>query len=155
MLLILCHAGANRYAVEAQLVKEVLPGVGLKRVSQSPRWSSGLLIHRGAAIPVMDLVQLTQGKPCPNRLSSRIVVLEVEINGSPRKVGILAERVGLRESSAGISETGEGLDAKSGLGRLLLDDEGVLELLDVARLVGDDWQASAPGLEAQSGSANG
>jgi chemotaxis-related protein WspB len=143
MLLVLCYAGANRYAVEAQFVKEVLPRVGLHGVAQSPQWVSGLLIHRGAAIPVIDLTQHAQGKPCPNRLSSRIVVLEVDVAESgPRRLGILAERVGLRESTIAMTGPGEGVGATGDWGKLLLDDEGLLELLDVPRLVREDWQTA-------------
>ena len=97
MLLIMCHAGANRYAIDSRHVSEVLPRVNLQRLTGSPPWLAGLLIYRGTATPVMDLAQLTEGLPCPNRLSSRIVVLQTELEGISRRFGVLAEQVGLRE----------------------------------------------------------
>ncbi len=138
MLLIMCHAGANRYAIASRHVSEVLPRVNLHRLTGSPPWLAGLLIYRGAATPVVDLIQLTEGRPCPNRLSSRIAVVQTEAEGLPRRLGVLAEHVGLREV-AGVpaDETaGEG-----NLGRILLDEQGVFQLIDIPRLVSRDRQA--------------
>ena len=42
------------------------------------------------------------GSPCPNRLSSRIVVLQVELDGVDRRFALLAENVGLREVPDGV-----------------------------------------------------
>jgi chemotaxis-related protein WspB len=151
MLLILCYAGPNRYAVDAKFAEEVLPRVALHRVSQAPPWCSGLLIHRGAAIPVVDLVNHALGQPCPNRLSNRIVVLRADVDAAARRVGILAEAVGLRESSGGTAVPGGAQAPAEDRGRLLLDDEGVLELLDVERLMREDWRmADLPGAARQT-----
>jgi len=51
MLLIMCHAGANRYAFESRHVLEVLPQVNLHRLTGSPPWIAGLLIFREWRFP--------------------------------------------------------------------------------------------------------
>jgi chemotaxis-related protein WspB len=141
MLLIMCHCCANRYAIDSRHVSEVLPRANLHRLADSPPWLAGMLIYRGRTIPVVDLTQLTEGMPCPRRLSSRIVVLQTELGGSPRRFGILAERVGLREIRQQPGESGGEADETAAEGRLRLDEEGVYQLLDIPRLVSEDRRA--------------
>jgi chemotaxis-related protein WspB len=138
MLLIMCQAGANRYAFETRHVIEVLPRVNLHRPTDSPVWLAGFLIFRGAAIPVIELTQLTQSTPCPNRLSSRIAILQAELKGIPRRLGVLAEQMDLHEFNADrkqpLTETG----GQTALGKLHLDEQGVFQLIDPASLVSED-----------------
>jgi chemotaxis-related protein WspB len=140
MLLIMCHAGADRYAIESRHVNEVLPQVNLQRPSGLPPWLAGLLIYRETAVPVIDLTQLANGNPCPNRLSSRIIVLHTELEGVDRRFGLLAENVGLSEIAA---EAEQGASRSSGptvLGSVRLDALGVFQLLDPKLLAGKDRQ---------------
>lgn len=141
MLLIMCHCRANRCAIDSRHVNEVLPRVNLHRLSGSPPWLAGMLICRGIATPVMDLSQLVEGTPCPNRLSSRIVVLRIELGGSFRQFGILAESVDLREVHDEPEGAGRQSDGPAALGTLRLDQEGVFQLVDMPRLVSADRQA--------------
>jgi chemotaxis-related protein WspB len=138
MLLIMCNAGGNRYAIESRHVSEVLPQVNLHRLTGSPPWLAGVLIYRGTATPVVDLTQLTEGMPCPNRLSSRIVVLQTEVGGISRRFGVLAEHVGLREVRADPGECGGETAGPTALGKLRLDEEGVFQLIDIRRLASED-----------------
>jgi chemotaxis-related protein WspB len=146
MLLVVCHCGASRYAVEARHVAEVLPRADLARLPGAAAWLAGMLVCRGKATPVVDLVELAAGTPCPNRLSSRIVVLETELRGVERRFGLLAERVGLRE----MYEDADTADAgPSDWGALRLDDEGLFQLVDPARLITAQRQAVLfPAMEA-------
>jgi chemotaxis-related protein WspB len=141
MLLITCHAGADRFAVESRHVSEVLPRANLQRPSGSPAWLAGLLIYRGTATPVMDLTQLAAGGPCPNRLSSRIIVLQTELAGVNRRFGLLAENVGLREIHEEANETACPSGGPTALGSLRLDAQGVFQLLEPSRLMCRDRQA--------------
>jgi chemotaxis-related protein WspB len=136
MLLITCRAGANRYAIDSRHVVEVLPRAGVHRLAGSPPWFAGVLIYRGTATPVLDFTQLAEGRRCPNRLSSRIIVLQIELGGSLRRFGSMAEHVGLREIHDDPGQAG----APTGLGRLCLDEQGVFQLLDMRRLVSEDRQ---------------
>jgi len=141
MLLIMCHAGANRYAIDSRHVNEVLPRANLSRLSGSPAWLAGMLLRRGSATPVVDLSQLTEGRPCPGRLSSRIVILQMELGGRYRQFGVLVERVGLREIQEGPRGSGREVDAPAALGTLHLDEQGLFQLIDIPRLVSGDRQA--------------
>lgn len=141
MLLIMCNAGGNRYAIDSRHVSEVLPQVNLQRLAGSPPWLAGMLIHRGAATPVIDLTQLAAGAACPNRLSSRIVVLESELRGMVRRFGVLAEQVGLRELRGAPEKPGGETAGAATFGRLALDEQGVFQLVDLRLLLSEQRQS--------------
>jgi chemotaxis-related protein WspB len=138
MLLIMCHAGANRYAFQSRDVLEVLPRVNLQRLPDSPTWLAGLLIFRGAAIPVIDLAQLMQSGPCPNRLSSRIAIMQIALKGIPQKFGVLAEEVDLHEFNADPKQSGAETGGQTALGKLHLDEQGVFQIINPSSLVPED-----------------
>jgi chemotaxis-related protein WspB len=140
MLLIMCHCGANRYAIDSRHVGEVLPRVNLQRLSGSPPWLAGLLICRGNALPVMDLSQLTESRPCPDRLSSRIVVLRLQLEGVPQHLGVLVEGASLCETDDQSDKDGR-QPARAAWGALRIDDLGAFQLLDIPRLLSEDRQA--------------
>jgi chemotaxis-related protein WspB len=141
MMLIVCHCGEYRFAVDSRHVSELLPRVNLHPLGGAPTWFAGVLIHRGSALPVIDLKQLAEGKNCPRSLSSRIAVLQTDLRGSRRRFGILAERVGLREVRGGVEQAFAPADGPALFGELRLDEQGVFQLLDIARLVSEERQA--------------
>jgi hypothetical protein len=81
------------------------------------------------------------GRPCANRLSSRIVVLQTELRGILRRVGILAEQVGLGDFGDATRPSAEQTTGSTALGTLFLDEQGVFELVDIPRLISEDRQA--------------
>jgi chemotaxis-related protein WspB len=141
MLLITCRANMNRYAIDSRHVSEVLPQVALHPLARSAAWIAGLLVHRGSAIPVVDLVQLAADRPCANRLSSRIVILQAELQGIVRRVGVLAEQVDVRECGDTTGPSDDRATGSTGWGTRFLDEQGVFELLDISRLLSEDRQA--------------
>jgi chemotaxis-related protein WspB len=135
MLLVMCHVDDGRFALDARHVAEVLPRALLQRLSGSPPWLAGILVHRAAALPVVDLAQLSEGKRCPNRLSSRIVVLQTECDGQLCRFGLLAERVGVRELQHEPKPSGEVAAGPAALGSICLDEQGLFQWVDIARLL--------------------
>lgn len=142
MLLIMCHAGQQRFAVASCDVREVLPRVALHRAPQSPDWFAGLLRRRGEAVPIVDLTQLAAGCDCPRRLSSRIVIVETSAGGAARRFGLLAERVELHErQDVQAAQAAEHPAGATPWGKAVIDDAGVFHLLDVPRLLAGGRQA--------------
>ncbi len=141
MLLIMCHCGVHRYAIDSRHVSEVLPRVRLHAASGAPAWFAGMLVCRGMAIPVMDLAQVTDGRSCGDRLSGRIVVLRIEVRGSFRQFGLLVESVDLREVHDGSGMIAGDSDRPTTWGTLHLDEQGVFQLVDIQRLVSENRQA--------------
>lgn len=64
-----------RFALDAREVIEVLPLRTLKPIAQAPHWVEGVLAHRGALVPVIDLSHLSFGTPAAMRSSTRLVLV--------------------------------------------------------------------------------
>src|SRR5262245_21005332 len=136
MLALTFEAAGQRFALETRHVVEVLPWLRAQPVARVPSWVAGLFSYRGEVTPLLDLGRLAGGAPCECRYNSRVLVVNLPGPGGPRPVGLLAERVGtaqLPDQGARRPALAEG--AADAWGPLLLDDRGVFQLLDVARLV--------------------
>ncbi|EIK97780.1 CheW protein [Pseudomonas sp. M47T1] len=74
-LFLIFQVGAERFALAATDIGEVLPCVPLKPVAQAPAWVVGIFAHRGRVVPVIDVGQLMFGTPAPQRTSTRLVLV--------------------------------------------------------------------------------
>jgi chemotaxis-related protein WspB len=89
MLFLLFQLGRERYALEAGQVAAVLPLLSIKEIPQAPRAVAGLCNYRGTPVPVIDLSELTLGRPAQSRLSTRIVLVHYpDERGERRFVGV-------------------------------------------------------------------
>lgn len=136
MLVLMCHAGANRYAIDSASVIEVLPYVSFDTVSDSPAWLAGVFAHRGVATPLVDFTQLLTGQPCPRRWNSRIILTRFEAEDAWEQLGLLAERVTTAEIDTGatVAPTTRS-SAMETLGPILLDERGMFQLVSISRLL--------------------
>lgn len=93
-LFLLFGIGADRYALEAGEVIEVLPLTALKQIPGAPAWVSGLLTHRGGPVPVIDLSALATGTPAAARTSTRTVLVHYRRAGETQVhcLGLRLER---------------------------------------------------------------
>jgi chemotaxis-related protein WspB len=131
------HIGDERFALSCADVVEVVPRVRLREIPHAPPYVGGMLTYRGAIVPVVDLCRLTRGTPCPERLSSRIVLVRFERHSKQRLVGLLAERitdtVNLDEGAAvapGIEIAGAPY-----LGEIHFDGQSTIQILHVDKLL--------------------
>jgi chemotaxis-related protein WspB len=139
MLVLMCTAGENRYAIDSSHAVEVVSCVQFERVVEAPDWVAGVFAYRGRATPLVDLTLLTAGVPCPRRWNSRIIVTRLVAENVPQLFGLLAERVTTAEIDVQPSDQTTGSDSEiSGLGPILLDDQGMFQLLDMSRLFSAD-----------------
>ncbi|KJK20444.1 chemotaxis protein CheW [Pseudomonas sp. B21-032] len=74
-LYLVFRIGDQRFALDAHEVAEVLPRLPLKPIAQTPAWVAGVLAHRGALVPVIDVGALSFGLPAPVRTSTRLVLV--------------------------------------------------------------------------------
>jgi chemotaxis-related protein WspB len=77
MLLLTFTVGPNRYAVDVVRVVELVPRVALRSIPHAPAFLAGLLGYRGKIVPVIDLGLLLGAAPCRDRLSTRIILVNV------------------------------------------------------------------------------
>ena len=81
------------FAVEAGSVREILDLVPITEVPNAPEFVGGLINVRGRVVPLADLrVMFGMDRPEPNQ-DTRIVVMEINIDGEPTIAGILADKV--------------------------------------------------------------
>ena len=81
------------FAVEAGSVREILDLVPITEVPNASPFVRGLINVRGRVVPLADLrVMFGMDRPEPDE-DTRIVVMEVDIEGEPTVAGILADKV--------------------------------------------------------------
>jgi chemotaxis-related protein WspB len=152
MLLVLFRSGGSLYAVDARRVVEVVPRVGVRPVPHAPPEMIGLLAYRGRVVPVIDFGVLNGGLPARDALSSRVIVAGFPGHDqAERRVGLLAEDVS-RVSQAAPSQVvlpSMGLDTAAYLDTIYRLDDGLVQVVDVSKLV------SGPLESALFGGGNG
>ena len=85
--------GDELFAIDVARVREVLDLTEITRVPTSPPYMRGVVNVRGSAIPVVDLRHKFGLPPTPDTVNTRIVVLELELDGETAVVGGLADSV--------------------------------------------------------------
>jgi len=139
MLVLTFQIGSERIGLDIQTVREVVPQVRLKPLAGGPPWLAGVFVFRGMVIPVIDLHDLTGHGPCPQHLSSRIILIpQTDPNtGFERLLGLLTSQVSeLRTLSSGFSTITQALTPGGiGLGMIIADEQGIMRLLDPDKLL--------------------
>ncbi|WP_044562734.1 chemotaxis protein CheW [Azospirillum sp. B4] len=81
------------YAVPVQSVVEILDMRPVFRIPEAPPYLAGLIDVRGRGVPVIDLRLKLGLSPRAATEHTRILVLEVPINGRETALGLIADRV--------------------------------------------------------------
>ncbi|HXT71156.1 MAG TPA: chemotaxis protein CheW [Vicinamibacterales bacterium] len=149
MLLLLFELDGGRYAVDATRVMEVLPLVNIRPLPNAPPGVAGLIDLRGTPVPIVDLASLTLGRPTRSRLSTRIVVVRDE-NDRARLTGLLVERATdmRRCDAADFTAAPVRHERAPYLGAVSAGAAGLIQLIDVSRLLAAVLPAVPNGLEA-------
>jgi purine-binding chemotaxis protein CheW len=85
--------GGETFAIEAVVVREILDVVPVTEVPGARPFVGGVINVRGRIVPLADLRVQFGMPPTESTADTRIVVLELPLDGEPTSVGILAERV--------------------------------------------------------------
>lgn len=85
--------GDEMFAVSVAQVREVLELAPITKVPTAPAYMRGVVNVRGTAIPVVDLRLKFGLPPAADTLHTRIVVLELKIDGEPCVLGGIADSV--------------------------------------------------------------
>ncbi|KIY37497.1 chemotaxis protein CheW [Pseudomonas sp. 10-1B] len=124
----------QRFALSVHEVIEVLPRQPLKPIAQAPAWVAGILAHRGALVPVVDLAALSFGQPAAQRTSTRLVL--VHYRGG-LQLGLILEQASetLRCHPDEFQPYGVDSGAAPYLGPVRQDQQGLLQLIEVNDLL--------------------
>jgi chemotaxis-related protein WspB len=145
MLFLLFELGRSRYAIDAAQVVEVLPILSLVEMPGAPPGVAGAFSYHGTAVPVIDLSQLVRGRPAPLRLSTRILLVRPS-RASPGDglLGLIAERATetLRREPAQLGAPDSAPQSSLLLGRLLPDERGFVQWIDVEALLPEALRAA-------------
>lgn len=91
-VLILALQGET-FGIEAHHVHEILDLVPVTEVPNAGSFLGGLINVRGKVVPLADLRVKLGMQPAPPTIDTRIVVVEIELDGEPTLVGLLADKV--------------------------------------------------------------
>ena len=87
------NLGQESFAINVAQVREVLEISQITKVPTAPHYMRGVVNVRGKAIPVVDL-RLKFGLPAaPDTVHTRILVIELELDGETTVVGGVADSV--------------------------------------------------------------
>lgn len=140
MLFLLFQIGQDRYALEAHHAVEVIPFLALKKIPQAPRGVAGIFNYRGRPVPAVDLCELTFGHPARERLSTRIIVVQLpDAAGRPQCLGLIAEHATgmMRREPHEFVSAGVTVSDAPYLGPVVMDAQGVIQLLHAEHLLTD------------------
>jgi chemotaxis-related protein WspB len=142
-LFLLLRLGADRYAIDAESVVEVLPIVRFKHIPCAPTGVVGMMSFRGSAIPVVDLGIIAFGAETPPRMMTRIVVVRYTPASRGEESGLLGMIVPEVMHTAHLDTSrfepvGIRNDRAPYLGPVLTTDEGVLQQVLVSALLNDE-----------------
>ena len=148
MLLVRFMVGSQPYAIPSRSVVEVIPRLSLRSVPSAPRAIAGLFVYRGRVTPVLDLTWLLDGKRCPDRLSSRIVVLDLDLGKGRRLVGLLAE--GVTDVIVAEGEVQPGLTLRDApyLGGMVGHEGDMVQLVEPRELLSEELHQTLVAEEA-------
>jgi chemotaxis-related protein WspB len=133
MLFLQFQIGAEAYVLDTTYIIEVLPLVSVRSIPGSPAAIAGLFNYRGAAVPVIDLTELTLGRAAQRRLSTRVIVLRY----GARPLGVIAEQVTatIEREAADFTASGITSEATAYLGPVTRDAGRLIQLIEVDKLL--------------------
>jgi len=138
VLFLLVRIGADRYAIDAVNIVEVLPLVAIKRIPRSAPGIAGIFDYRGAAVPAIDLTLLALGHEAKDLLSTRIVIVDqADGKGGSRALGLIAEGATetMRLVETDFVEFGIANGSAPYLGPVTRGPRGLIQRIELERLL--------------------
>jgi chemotaxis-related protein WspB len=138
VLFLVFELARDRYVLDVSQIAEVLPLLAIKQIPQAPPAVAGVLNYRGAPVPVIDLSQLTLGRPAERRLSTRIVLVHYpDARGGTQLLGLIAEKAThtVRREETDFIASGVTSEGAAYLGPVAPDAHGLLQWLDAGTLL--------------------
>lgn len=137
MLFLQFQLGGDRYLLDVRDVVEVLPPLAVKQLPRAPEAVRGLVDYHGESVPLLDLSRLAGGAGAPPRLSTRIVLVTLDVDGAPKLLGLLAERVTdtLRLAPEAFRDAGVAVPEARYLGPVATTPDGLVQWVRVDALL--------------------
>lgn len=91
MLFLTFQIGDVGYALAADRIVEILPLLEMKKMRGAAQEVAGMIRYRGNFVPVVDLAALETGHPAAARMGTRIILVDLPVEGGRDLVGLIAE----------------------------------------------------------------
>ena len=93
MQVVMIGLGDEKFALDAGLVREIIDPIPATKVAGAKAFLPSVINVRGNVIPLADL-RIRFGMPMSgDSADTRIVVIEIDIDGDPVLVGVMADKV--------------------------------------------------------------
>ena len=144
MLLLVFRLDDDRFALDAGRIVKVLPLVGIKKVLGAPAGIRGRFNYHGRLVPAVDLSELLLGRSAEQRLSTRVVLVNIAGGADPILLGLIVENATemRRCAPADMIPPGVVSGERPWLGRLIDDGRGFIQLIQLDNLIADDVRRS-------------
>lgn len=141
MMMLLFKIDGERYSLSVADVVELVPYVSLQNLPKAPEYIAGLMNYRGNIVPVIDLSILICDRPVKRLMSSRIILIK-PVREENRFIGLLVENVTetIKIDEATFTDTGINSDAGAFVDKIAMDEAGMIQVVNVSRLLPDDMQ---------------
>lgn len=137
-LLVIFQLGGQRYGIDSDRVRRIIPVVKLRRIPQTPEFVAGVFNLQGGVVPVVDLCALALGRPCRRILSTRILLVDYPAaDGRACALGMIAENVTETRTfdPGALQPPPLSVPDAPYLGPMLKDGEGVIQVVELSRLL--------------------
>jgi len=150
MLFLLFDLDADRYAIAATAIAEVLACGPVKAVPAAPAWIAGLIDHHGTLVPIIDMPRLALGRPARDLRSTRLVLAYDDetapaaqseragqpVHGAPL-IGLILEHATQTRRIAREAFTDSRIDTPNArwLGPVARDEQGLVQWVSPAAML--------------------
>lgn len=136
MLALVFQVGRERYAVEVGQLIAVIPCPTTRPVPHAPPHVLGVFVYRERVVPVIDAGLLFGGAACPDRMSSRVLMIN---HGEGRTIGLRVERATevRRLDPAQLADAGLAIEEAGYLGGMFVDGGRMVQLVETGRLLAE------------------
>jgi chemotaxis-related protein WspB len=137
MLLLVFRLGEDRFALDAARIAEVLPLVAIRKMLGAPAGIRGTFNYRGRFVPVVDLSERLLGRAAEQRLSTRVVLVNIAVEGGPILLGLMVENATgtLSVDPADMIPPAIASSERPWLGPTILEAGGTIQLIDLGKLL--------------------
>ena len=135
------YVGLDRYAQKVNSITEIIPMVNLNKIPLAEKYIKGVFNYRGDPVPVIDLCELYTGKPCAERMSTRIIIINYEDdNQHTHTLGLIAEKVteSINMELSEFKSAGINVENAPFLSGIANDENGLIQLVEPDKILPKD-----------------
>lgn len=90
---VMLSIGGEIFALDAEIVREIIDPIPVTRVAGARSYLPGVVNVRGNVIPLADIRERFGMTPRQDTPETRFVVIEIDIDGDPVVVAVVADKV--------------------------------------------------------------